>query len=115
MRALVQPLAACLLAWSMHEAAVRTASTAAARKPATVEIAIDGMTFSPSDATVTPGDTIIWTNKDVVAHTVTSQTGAFDSNLIPPGGTWKYVAKARGSFGYTCSYHLPMTATFTVR
>jgi plastocyanin len=93
-----------------------SAGVAAARRPATVRIAIEEMTFSPSDVTARPGDTVVWTNKDVVAHTVTSQTGAFDSKLIPPGGTWKYVVKTKtGAFGYKCSYHPTMTATLTIR
>jgi plastocyanin len=93
-----------------------SAGVTAARKPATIRIAIEEMKFSPADATAKPGDTILWTNKDVVAHTVTSQTGAFDSRLIPPGGTWKHVVKTKtGAFGYKCSYHPTMTATLTIR
>ncbi len=96
-------------------AAVLLVSGAAAGKPATVRVTIGGMKFLPADAAARPGDTIVWTNTDVVAHTVTSKTGAFDSKLIPPGGTWKYVVKKRGAFDYKCSYHLPMTGRFTVR
>jgi plastocyanin len=109
MRALALLLAAVLTC------ATGAAAAGAARKPATVQIKMDGMKFVPAEAAVHSGDTIVWTNTDVVAHTVTSKTGLFDSKLIPPGGTWKYVAKKAGSFDYKCSYHLPMTATFTVR
>ena len=35
--------------------------------------------------------------------------------LSRPGGTWKYVAKRTGAFGYSCSYHPTMTATFKNR
>jgi len=92
-----------------------TAGEAAARKPATTKVAIEGMKFSPADVTVKAGDTIVWTNNDIVAHTVTSTASTFDSNLIPPGGTWKYVVKKTGAFGYKCSYHPTMTAAFKVR
>jgi plastocyanin len=91
------------------------ASTGAAARPATVHVKMDGMKFVPAAATVHPGDTIVWSNTDVVAHTVTSKTGLFDSKLIPPGGTWKYVVKKAGEFDYKCSYHQPMTGRFTVR
>jgi len=87
----------------------------AARKPAIVRVTIESMKFSPADASAHPGDTIVWTNTDVVAHTVTSKGGLFDSKLIPPGGTWKYVVKKAGEFDYRCSYHLPMAGRFTVR
>ena len=89
-------------------------TTGEAAKPATVRVTIEGMKFSPADATAKPGDTVVWTNTDVVAHTVTSKTGLFDSKLIPPGGTWKYVVRKAGAFEYKCSYHLPMTGRLTV-
>jgi plastocyanin len=50
-----------------------------------------------------------------VAHTVTALNGTFDSNMIAPGATWKYVVKKTGTFEYKCSYHQPMTATLTVK
>ena len=92
-----------------------TAGEAAPRKPATTTIAIDGMKFTPADVTVKAGDTIVWTNHDVVAHTVTAASGAFDSNLIAPGGTWTYVVRKAGDFAYKCSYHPTMTAALKVR
>lgn len=106
MRALLLTLVFAVLACSAGEAAP---------KPATIKVKIEGMTFSPADATARRGDTIVWSNTDVVAHTVTSKTGLFDSKLIPPGGTWKYVVRKTGDFDYKCSYHLPMSGRFTVR
>jgi plastocyanin len=88
--------------------------TSEARKPATVRVTMAGMVFSPASAAAHVGDTIVWTNTDVVAHTVTSKAGLFDSKLIPPGGTWKYVVRKAGQFDYKCSYHLPMAGSFTV-
>jgi plastocyanin len=92
-----------------------TMGEAAPRKPATIKVAIEEMKFSPAEVAVKPGDTIVWTNNDVVAHTVTSTAGTFDSNIIPPGATWKYVVRKVGAFGYKCSYHPTMTAELTVR
>ena len=106
MRSLAIALVAGLLACSSGEAA--------AGKPAIVNVTIEAMTFSPADVTVKPGDTVVWTNKDLVAHTVTSKTDAFDSKVIPPGGTWKFVAKRKGAFPYICSLH-PMAAALTIR
>jgi plastocyanin len=112
MRALALAVLVAVLACFVGEAA---AGAVPAKKPATVQIAIEGMKYAIADAAVKPGDTIVWTNKDIVAHTVTSTSGAFDSNLIAPGGTWKYVVKKKGSFAYKCNYHPQMTASFTVR
>ncbi len=91
------------------------ASSASEAKPATINVAIEGMKFGSAELTVHAGDTVVWTNKDIVAHTVTSKAGSFDSKLIPPGGTWKYVARKAGTFSYACTFHPLMTATLKVR
>jgi plastocyanin len=103
------------LALAVLAGLLASSSGGAAGKPATVNVAIENMKFSPADVTARPGDTIVWTNKDVVAHTVTSTANAFDSALIAPGATWKYAVKKTGAFGYKCSYHPEMKAAFTIR
>ena len=106
MRPFALALIAGLLACSSGEAA--------GSKPVTVKVTIEAMQFSPGDVTVRPGDTVVWTNNDLVAHTVTSKTGVFDSKVIPPGRSWTFVAKRKGDFAYICSLH-PMKASLTVR
>lgn len=91
-----------------------TAGVEAARKPGTHTVTIDAARFSPADLTVKAGDTIIWVNKDILAHTATAKDGAFDSKVIEPGKSWRYVAKRKGTFAYTCAFH-PMNATIEVR
>jgi plastocyanin len=94
--------------------AVLVAGAAAVRKPVTHTVTIDGARFSPADLTVRAGDTIVWVNKDILAHTATSRDGAFDSKVIQPGQRWKYVVKRKGDFAYTCSFH-PMNAILKVQ
>ena len=55
-----------------------------------VTVTIDASRFEPEQLTVQAGDTVVWVNKDLVAHTATSQMGDFDSGLIAPGKSWKY-------------------------
>jgi plastocyanin len=86
-------------------AAPRISAATAVRKPVTHTVTIDGARFSPADLTVKAGDTIVWVNKDILAHTATSTDGAFDSKVIRPGQRWKYVVKRKGNFAYTCSFH----------
>jgi plastocyanin len=50
----------------------------AARTPVTHTVNIDGSRFEPETLSVV-GDTVVWVNKDLVAHTATSKTGVFDS------------------------------------
>ena len=75
---------------------------------------IDGAKFSPADLTVSAGDTVVWVNKDILAHTATAKSGAFDSKVVQPGASWQFVAKKKGAFPYTCIFH-PMNGTLTVR
>ena len=49
------------------------------RKAKTHTITIEGMRFQPEVLTVSPGDTIVWVNKDIVPHTATSKAGT-----VPP-------------------------------
>ena len=67
------------------------------------------------ELTVNAGDTVIWVNKDLVAHTATSQAGRFDSGIIVPGKSWKYRVSRTGEFAYTCTYHPTMKATLRVK
>jgi plastocyanin len=89
---------------------------AVARKPVTHTVTIESARFSPAELTVHPGDTVVWVNKDILAHTATSQKGAFDSKTIQPGASWRYQVKAKttGEFPYTCSFH-PMNAVLRVK
>ena len=84
------------------------------RKPVTHTVTIDGAQFSPATLTIKPGDTVLWLNKDILAHTATAAGGAFDSRVIQPGQSWKFVARKRGEFPYTCAFH-PMNGKLVVR
>ena len=90
------------------------AQRSAARKPATHTVTMDGAQFSPATLTVNAGDTVVWVNKDILAHTATSASGGFDSKTVEPGKSWKFVAKKKGEFAYTCSFH-PMNGKLVVR
>jgi plastocyanin len=92
----------------------RISAATAVRKPVTHTVTIDGARFSPADLTVRAGDTIVWINKDILAHTATARNGAFDSKVIQPGQRWKYVVKRTGDFAYACSFH-PMNAILKVQ
>ncbi|HSA97493.1 MAG TPA: cupredoxin domain-containing protein, partial [Candidatus Nitrosotenuis sp.] len=70
--------------------------------------------FDPDMAQVPTGNTIVWTNNDAAAHTVTSaaDSGAtFDSSLISPGETFKLdTTKLKaGKYDYMCIVHPWMT------
>lgn len=87
----------------------------AVAEPRTHQISIEAMQFAPQTIAVAPGDTVVWTNKDVFPHTVTAQAKRFDSGEIGPNQSWKLTAKDKGSFDYICTYHPGMKATLTVK
>ncbi|WP_448166726.1 cupredoxin domain-containing protein [Burkholderia ambifaria] len=80
----------------------------------THRITIEGMRFNPASVTVARGDTIVWVNKDLVAHTATA-AGLFDSHEIQPDASWTYVANTPGRYAYICTFHPTMKATLTVK
>ena len=84
------------------------------RKPTTHTVTIDGARFSPAVLTVNAGDTVVWVNKDILAHTATAKDGSFDSKVIQPGKSWRFVVKRKGTVAYTCSFH-PMNGMLTVK
>jgi plastocyanin len=85
-------------------------------KPTTHTVTIEGMKFEPETLTVAVGETVVWVNKDLVAHTATSsEAGIFDSKLIAPGKSWKLTVRKKGDFPYKCTYHPTMTATLHVQ
>lgn len=68
--------------------------------PKRVAISIDNLRFSPATVEVAVGDTIVWTNNDDREHTVTADTGAFNSGRIKPGRTYTWTADKPGKHAY---------------
>jgi sulfocyanin len=82
---------------------------------ATVQVAIQNFAFSPQTLTVTPGTTVVWTQKDSAPHTVTSDTGAWTASAdLSSGQTFSHTFTKTGTFAYHCAVHPNMTATIIV-
>lgn len=82
--------------------------------PGTNEVFIQDMAFNPSTITVAAGTTIKWTNKDPVAHIVTSDDGVFGSRTLATGDTFIFTFTITGFYPYHCSLHPSMTANVIV-
>ena len=78
-------------------------------------IVVHNMAFGSSTLTVPKGTTVTWQNIDGVPHTATSDTGAWDSGNIPPGGSKSVTFNNAGTFPYHCTVHPMMTATIVVQ
>jgi plastocyanin len=91
------------------------AARPAAHAHATVNVTIQNFAFSPQTITVAPGTTVIWTNKDNVDHTVTSDTGAWpDSGSLATNQTFSHTFAKAGTYAYHCALHSSMTARVIV-
>jgi len=78
-----------------------------------VNIAINDLEFSPPIVTVHVGDTVAWTNRDIVDHTATARSGAFDV-VTPKGKPAHWRASKVGEFAYFCRLHPNMTGVVRV-
>ena len=88
---------------------------AAARQQAAHTVVIENMQFSPATLTVRRGERIVWVNRDLFPHTVTSAAKAFDSSSIAASGAWSFVASKVGEYPYSCTFHPTMKGTITVQ
>jgi plastocyanin len=83
--------------------ALATALIASPALAATIEVTIDKLVFSPASIQAKVGDTIEWTNKDILAHTATVK-GGWDV-MIPAKSKGKVTLKAAGAVEYFCRFH----------
>lgn len=82
---------------------------------ATVKVDIANFAFSPDAVTINVGDTVTWTQRDFIGHTVTSDTGLWNSPLLSSGQTFSFTFSNAGTFGYHCTPHPFMVGTVTVK
>lgn len=73
-----------------------------------------GLKFEPEIIEVNIGDTIVWVNKDIVAHNVTVLPDQeWTSGNIETNAMWKMAIEA--SFNYFCTIHPPMKGEVRVK
>jgi plastocyanin len=97
-----------------------------------VEVAMHNDTnpvFDPVDVRISVGDTVRWTNKGLLLHTVTfdpkqaikaasvvlpAGVAAFGSDDMNQDDTYSHTFKAKGTYKYVCRYHEVMGMIGTV-
>jgi len=76
--------------------------------------------FIPSSVSIMKGDTVVWSNDDTAAHTITSgspaegPSGMFDSSLLIGGKSFEHTFDSSGSVDYFCMVHPWMTGSIQV-
>lgn len=74
-------------------------------------VAIQNFSYSPRSITIPVGQAVRWTNRDPVAHTVTSgnpgdaDAGAIFNATLAPEATFEHTFSAPGEFVYFCIPH----------
>lgn len=82
-------------------------------KPKLHTVVIEGMKFVPQEITVQKGDSVVWINRDMMAHDVTEELSkSWTSSSIPPGGSWKM--EVTDNADYYCSIHFVMKGKLKV-
>ena len=71
-------------------------------------IEIRELGFMPPRTLVSPGDTIVWINRDIVPHTVTSLEGIWSPQELDEGQSWEMVVAGDGTYHYFCEFHPEM-------
>lgn len=64
--------------------------------------------YQPSTLTVSAGQTATWRNSGLGPHTVTADSGQFDSQKLESGETFSYTFTLPGTYLYSCTIHPTM-------
>jgi len=77
-------------------------------------VEIKGMQFQPAELTLQKGDTVLWTNHDIVTHDVTEEKNKLWTSVpLAPGQSWSLVVNE--SADYYCSIHVVMKGKLIVQ
>ena len=78
------------------------------------EVEIEDFAYVSAAITIKVGTAVTWTNKDSVRHTVSSDTGLFESGLFGKGESFSHTFTEAGTFTYHCAPHPYMKGTVIV-
>lgn len=100
--------------------AVSPSPAAAPTPPAQAQVhqvSIQDFKFGPASLTANRGDTVVFTNRDGVVHTVTSLMGAFESGSLSKDQSWTLstATLAPGAYDYKCTPHPFMKGTLIIK
>ena len=111
-RALLPLVLTVTLAGSFATITAATGHAAGPAVPRRARVTILNFAFAPVTLKITAGTTVVWTNKDSVAHTVTG--ARWSSGALNQGQSYAYTFKKPGSYTYHCAFHPSMIAHVVV-
>ncbi len=71
--------------------------------------------YEPNPIKIAPGSSVLWTNDDRVAHSVTAIEGGFDSGILDAGELFEYTFNKVGGYDYYCILHPSMVGRVEVQ
>lgn len=71
--------------------------------------------FNPAGTTVTPGTTVTWTWKGFEVHNVTFSQTSLGTSGNQTSGTYQKAFPTAGTFSYSCTNHIGMSGSITVK
>jgi plastocyanin len=80
---------------------------------AVIQIKMANVAYAPAQVSAHVGDTVEWTNDDIVAHTATARNGAWDL-MMQPKNKASITLNALGTIEYYCRFHPNMVGSITV-
>jgi plastocyanin len=76
-------------------------------------VEMEQMQFQPAELSIQKGDTVVFTNRDLVAHNITEASkAAWSSSLLPTGKSWSIVVNQ--NYNYICTIHPTMRGKIIV-
>jgi len=78
-----------------------------------IHVEAKGIGFAPAKLSAKVGDTIEWSNRDFVTHSVTARNGGWDVSLLA-GKSGRTVLNKAGRVAYYCRFHPNMTGEIDV-
>ena len=82
---------------------------------AKVYVSVTDTGFSPQVIALSAGDTVVWTNKGTISHSVFSDNSIIFNGGLAPGASYSHVFKYSGSYSYHCGAHPNLKGTVVVR
>lgn len=86
----------------------------ASAQPKLVEVTIEHFAFTPANAAVAVGDTIVFVNKDIVPHTATATDNSWTTGEITHGASARVTLPQKAAADFFCEFHPMMKGYLTI-
>lgn len=79
------------------------------------QVGIRRSAYDPEIISIKAGDTVVWTNHDIVPHTASDLDIEWDTGSLARGESGSITFEAAGTYEYFCIFHPHMTGKVMVQ